>query len=57
MRHVNADRKLAEWAAQARERELEKAAVKQLCEQERAAQQEAEQQVRCPQHTAVVEAV
>ncbi len=45
MRHVNADKKLAEWAALARERELEKLAAKHLREQERAALQEAEQQV------------
>ena len=46
LRHVNADKKLAEWAAQARERELEKVAAKHIRDQERAAQQEAEQQVR-----------
>ena len=45
MRHVNADKKLAEWAAQARERELEKVAAKLVRDQERAALQEAEQQV------------
>ena len=46
MRHVNADKKLADWAAHARDRELQKAAAKNLREQERAAQQEVEQQVR-----------
>lgn len=46
LRHVNADKKLAEWAAQAKERELEKVAAKHIRDQERAAQQEAEQQVR-----------
>lgn len=43
---MNADKKLAEWASQARERELEKVAAKHIRDQERAAQQEAEQQVR-----------
>ena len=46
MRHVNADKKLADWAAHARDRELQKAAANNLREQERAAQQEVEQQVR-----------
>ena len=45
MRHVNADKKLADWAAQAKDRELKKGAAKHLREQERAAQQEEEQQV------------
>ena len=48
MRHVNADKKLTEWAAQARERELEKVAAKHIRDEERAAQQAAMQQVqRC----------
>ncbi len=42
---MNADKKLAEWAAQARERELEKVAAKHIRDEERAARQEAEQQV------------
>ena len=46
MRHVNADKKLAEWAAQAQERELEKVAAKHVRDQERAALQEAEKQVQ-----------
>ena len=46
MRHVNADAKLAEWAAGARERELEKLGLKHTREQERLAQREAAQQVR-----------
>ncbi len=58
MRHVNADKKLAEWAAQAKERELEKDAAKRLRDQERAARQEVEQQVRgmhlMQQHTGAV---
>jgi len=53
MRHVNADKKLIEWAAQARERELEKVAAKHIRDEERAAQQAAEQQVQlCSQDTA-----
>ncbi|KAK9830838.1 hypothetical protein WJX74_009412 [Apatococcus lobatus] len=35
LRHVNADRKLADWAAEAKERQLEKLAMKHLREQER----------------------
>lgn len=46
MRHVNADKKLADWAAQAQERELEKVAAKHVRDQERAARQEVEQQVQ-----------
>jgi hypothetical protein len=45
LRHVNADKKLAEWAAEARERELEKLGLKHIKAQEKAAQREARQQV------------
>ncbi|GAB4816006.1 hypothetical protein N2152v2_003052 [Parachlorella kessleri] len=40
IRHKTAEQKLAEWAAQARERELEKVAVKHIKEQAKAAQRE-----------------
>ena len=55
MRHVNADKKLADWAAQARERELEKVAAKHARDQERAALQEAEQQVQGMQSAATLQ--
>lgn len=45
LRHVNADQKLAEWQAEARERELEKVGLKHIKAQEKAAQREARQQV------------
>ena len=35
LRHVNADKKLADWAAEAKERQLEKLAMKHLRNQER----------------------
>lgn len=35
LRHVNADKKLADWAAEAKERQLEKLAMKHLRDQER----------------------
>ncbi len=35
LRHVNADKKLEDWAAEAKERQLEKIAMKHLREQER----------------------
>ncbi len=45
VRHSNAEKKLAEWAAEARERELEKIALKHQKEQERAAALEIRAQV------------
>ena len=45
VRHCNAEKKLAEWAAEARERELEKIALKHQKEQERAAALEKRAQV------------
>ena len=45
VRHSNAEKKLAEWAAEARERELEKIALKHQKEQERAAALEKRAQV------------
>ncbi|BDA45337.1 probable polyubiquitin (Fragment) at N-terminal half [Coccomyxa sp. Obi] len=45
LRHVNAEQKLAEWAAQAKERELEKVGLKHIRAQEKAAQREARAQV------------
>jgi hypothetical protein len=46
LRHVNADAKLAEWAAGARERELEKLGLKHIREAEKASAREAAQQAR-----------
>ena len=46
LRHVNADAKLAEWAAGARERELEKVGLKHIREAEKTAAREAAQQAR-----------
>ena len=44
-RHKTAEQKLAEWSAQARERELEKVAMKHIKEQAKAAQREEMMQV------------
>jgi hypothetical protein len=46
LRHVNAEQKLAEWAAGAKERELEKVGLKHIRAQEKAALREARAQVR-----------
>jgi len=46
LRHANADKRLAEWAAAAKERELEKIAAKQIREEEKQALREALNQVR-----------
>lgn len=43
---MNAEKKLAEWAAEARERELEKVGLKHIRAQEKAALREARAQVR-----------
>lgn len=45
LRHVNAEQKLAEWAAQTKERELEKVGLKHILAQDKAAQREARAQV------------
>ncbi|KAK9901378.1 hypothetical protein WJX75_009335 [Coccomyxa subellipsoidea] len=45
LRHVNAEQKLAEWAAGAKERELEKVGLKHIRAQEKAALREARAQV------------
>ncbi len=45
LRHVNAEQKLAEWAAQAKERELEKVGLKHIRAQEKAALREARAEV------------
>jgi len=45
LRQANAEKRLAEWAAEARERELEKVALKHVKEQQKATQKEARAQV------------
>ncbi len=47
LRQANAEKRLAEWAAEARERELEKVALKHVKEQQKATQKEARAQVCC----------
>ncbi len=46
MRHTNAEKKLQEWEAKAKERELERIALKHIKEQERAARKERDEKVR-----------
>ena len=48
LRQANAEKRLAEWAAEAKERELEKVALKHLKEQHKATQKEARAQARIP---------
>ena len=45
LRQANAEKRLAEWAAEARERELEKVALKHVKEQQKATQKEERAQV------------
>ena len=45
LRQANAEKRLAEWAAEARERELEKLALKHVKEQQKATQKEERAQV------------
>ena len=45
LRQANAEKRLAEWAAEAKERELEKVALKHLKEQQKATQREERAQV------------
>lgn len=53
LRQANAEKRLAEWAAEARERELEKVALKHVKEQQKATRKEARAQV-CSVGPAVV---
>lgn len=45
LRHVNAEKKLQEWAAEAQERQLEKVALQHLKQQEREAKRQEREQV------------
>lgn len=48
LRQANAEKRLAEWAAEAKERELEKIALKHLKEQQKTTQKEERAQARIP---------